>query len=446
MPHLLQTLKDKFSDKHGSASSSSSSVGVSSAPSPPPTSTPSAGPAQQTAEDGETDAQALALPKVVGAYFVNWGIYARSYKPQQVPCENLTHIFYAFADVRPETGEVFLTDAWSDEQIHYEGDSWNDEGNNLYGNFKQFLLLKKQYRHLKLLLSIGGWTFAPHFAPMAKDAAKRAKFVSSAIEILENSGLDGIDIDWEYPADDDEAQNFVSLLKEVREGLAAHQAKKCEKNPYLLTIAAPCGEAHYKVLRIAEMDAYLDFWNLMAYDFAGSWDSVAGHQAKLFGEPPSVKAAVDYYVAQKAPAHKLVMGMPLYGRCFQNTDGPGSPYEGVGQGSWEAGNYDYKVLPMKGAEEKYDAKLGASWSYDSTKREFITYDTPEVVRRKCLYIQRKGMRGAMFWELSGDADAQHGGVERSLVAITAQELANLDQTLNHLEFPYSKWDNVRKGL
>ncbi|EPQ26376.1 uncharacterized protein PFL1_06024 [Pseudozyma flocculosa PF-1] len=456
MPHLLQNLKNKFSDRHDAAPPPAppSAATTSAAPSTQPSSSadvaaPAASapsqPQQAAMDEGEVedeeDQQALVVPKVHGAYFANWGIYARNYKPQQVPCANLSHVFYAFADVDPATGAVLLTDAWADEQIHYDGDSWNDAGTNLYGNFKQFLLLKKKFRHLKLLLSIGGWTFAPHFAPMAKSATRRAKFVSSAIEILENSGLDGIDIDWEYPADDGQAQNFVSLLKELRAGLTAHQAKKKESNPYLLTIAAPCGEDHYKILRIGEMDRYLDFWNLMAYDFAGSWSATAGHQANLFGPAPSVRTAVNYYVEKNAPPHKLVLGMPLYGRCFQNTDGPGKPFSGVGQGSWEAGNYDYKNLPLKGAVEKYDGTLGASWSYDSGKREFVTYDTPRMARRKCLYISRKRLRGAMWWELSGD-----GQGDRSLVSIVAKELGNLDQTLNHLSFPGSKWDNVRKGI
>lgn len=133
--------------------------------------------------------------------FITRGIYARKFPPQCIPAQSLTHILYAFADVRPDSGEVFLTDAWADEQvsyvdiaiavpgsvgvgseamseysdlfllgswrtqIHYEGDSWNDQGTNLYGNFKQYVpslpIVRgtHQRAHFRSLPSIAGSTF-----------------------------------------------------------------------------------------------------------------------------------------------------------------------------------------------------------------------------------------------------------------------------------------------
>ncbi|KAJ1024838.1 hypothetical protein NDA16_002878 [Ustilago loliicola] len=425
---------------------------------PPATSAPTPAPAtglDENPDNSTTDSEGhdfttngAVVPRVNLAYFTNWGIYGRKYGPNDVPHCSLTHILYAFADVNPETGDCFLTDLWADEQIHYAGDSWNDTGNNLYGNFKQFLLMKKKNRALKLMLSIGGWTFGPHFAPMAADPKKRARFITTAIAILENDGLDGLDIDWEYPANAAQASNFTTLLKELRAGLTAHAAKKKDMVPYLLSIAAPCGE-QYKVLEVAKMDQYLDFWNLMAYDFAGSWSAVTGHQANLWnikGKAPSTDDAVNYYIAQGVVSHKLVLGIPLYGRGFENTDGSQQPYNGTGQGTWEAGNWDYKFLPVKGAKEMINTKIGASWSYDSAKREFISYDTPENVLLKCQYIRQKRLRGAMFWELSGDATKAQGGADRSLVALTAKNMGTLDATLNHISYPFSKWDNVKAGM
>src|SRR5690349_9958642 len=102
----------------------------------------------------------------------------------------------------------YLTDPWSDTDKHYEKDSWNDVGTNLYGCFKQFNLLKKKHRHLKTLLSIGGWTYSSNFATPASTPGGRQTFASSAVSILKTVGLDGLDIDWEYPKSPEEGQNL----------------------------------------------------------------------------------------------------------------------------------------------------------------------------------------------------------------------------------------------
>jgi chitinase len=189
---------------------------------------------------------------------------------------------------------------------------------------------------------------------------------------------------------------------------------------------------------------------------AGSWDSVAGHQANIYkstSNPSSTQFSADDAITYCttiggiAP-QKMILGMPIYGRAFLNTDGPGKPYSGVGSaeppGSWEAGIWDYKALPRPGATELVDSNLRASWSYDPARRMLVTYDTPQAEKLKADYIKQKGLGGAMWWESSADKKGN-----QSLIWVVADALGGgdykaLDKSNNLLNYPQSKYDNLRQ--
>nr|ABI95486.1 endochitinase [Chaetomium globosum]ABI95487.1 endochitinase [Chaetomium globosum] len=387
------------------------------------------------------------------AYFVNWAIYARKHRPQDLPVENLTHVLYAFANVRPESGEVYMTDSWADTDIHWEGDSWNDTGTNLYGCMKQLNLLKRRNRNLKVLLSIGGWTYSSNFKQPASTPQGRQTFAASAGEILSRLGFDGLDIDWEYPQSASEAADFVSLLAEVRYALDQHAQTINPSNPphFELTVACPAGAHNYNNLDIAGMDRYLDFRNLMAYDYAGSCDRVAGHQANLYPcghdasrTPFSTEAAVQAYVGRGVAPDRIVLGMPLYGRAFEGTEGLGRPFNGVGEGTWENGVHDYKKLPLEGAEVLADYDAGASYCYHPGRRVLVSYDNVEMARAKADYIRHRGLGGGMWWESSADKEGPE-----SLIGNVVDVLGgpnSLQWRENCITYPHTKYDNLREGF
>ncbi|KAI1742891.1 endochitinase [Xylaria scruposa] len=383
-------------------------------------------------------------------YFTNWGIYGRNYQPAQLPVSQINQVLYAFANFRSD-GTVYTSDSYADLEKHYDGDSWNDVGTNAYGCIKQLYKLKQANRQLKVLLSIGGWTYSPGFAAATSTDALRQTFASSAVALVKDWGFDGIDIDWEWPASDTEANNMVSLLSAIRKALDSYSSQYANGYHFILSVALPAGPDNYNKMKLSQMNAAgVDQFNMLSYDYAGSWDTTAGHQANLYPDPANPKntpfstdAAIKAYIAAGIPANKITLGLPLYGRAFESTSGLGQPFTGVGSGSWENGIWDYKVLPRSGTEI-YDSVAGASYSYDSASKELISYDNVDMIKRKASYIQSKGLAGSMFWEASGDRTGSGSLIE---AAFTAQGgSGSLDKSQNLLSYPNSKYDNIKKNL
>lgn len=179
-------------------------------------------------------------PKVPSVKDSSRGPDVRSLTREPCPLgswRTIRHILYAFANVKSDSGEVVLSDTWSDQEIHYPDDSWSDTGTNLYGNFKAIYNLKKQNRHLKVLLSIGGWTYSPSFHPVVVNPQLRSKFVASAVRLLEDNGLDGLDVDYEYPQNENQARGYLDLLYELRIALDQHAHRKGANYKFLLTVS-----------------------------------------------------------------------------------------------------------------------------------------------------------------------------------------------------------------
>ncbi|KAM5356083.1 hypothetical protein ACJ41O_002729 [Fusarium nematophilum] len=397
--------------------------------------------------DNSTLLESRAVGKRNILYFTNWGIYRADFQPAQIPANDITHVLYSFLDIGQD-GTVKTGDSWADTDKHYPGDSWNDVGNNVYGCVKQLYLLKKKHRNLKVLMSIGGWTWSHKFVAPASTDAGRKKLASSAVKLLADWGFDGIDVDWEYPANSQEAQNYVLLLKEIRLALDRFSTTNRLNYRFMLTVATSAGPSRYSIMKLKGMDAYLDAWHLMAYDYAGGWDNTTGHQANMYlstKNPLATKfsthrAVSDYMAAGIAP-NKILVGMALYGRSFADTDGPGKSYQGVGGGTREDGIYVLKDLPRPGAKAYTDKSLMTTITYDRAKRELVTLDNADSGKLKAGYINQRGLGGAFYWEASGDKTGS-----RSIVRAVKTSMGAVEMVQNNLRYPTSVYDNLRAGM
>ncbi|MBC3930177.1 glycosyl hydrolase family 18 protein [Undibacterium curvum] len=395
-----------------------------------------------------------------GSYFAQWGIYGRNYKLRNLVDaggdKKLTFLNYAFGNVyangecnivtRTETGNGDGGDGWADyqrgfaanESVDGVGDNWDDK---LKGNFNQLKKLKLKNPGLKVMISLGGWTWSKNFSKAAATDASRKALVSSCINlyikgnlpVAEGTGgtgvakgvFDGIDIDWEYPVAGGLAsngysaadkQNFTLLLAEFRSQLNALSATN--KRRYYLTAAIGSGVDKIRNTEPALYSAYLDWVNVMSYDYHGGWDATGptNFQSNLYADPAApgtgdilkynIHDTVQALTAAGMPKAKIVLGIPFYGRGWRGV-AAGPDKNGLYQsasnaapGTFEAGIDDYKVLKLKRSTSYVHPVTKQLWIYDGN--EFWSYDDPAVIATKIAYAKEKGLGGLFSWSLDGD--------------------------------------------
>ncbi len=377
-------------------------------------------------------AAAVAGKQVVG-YFASWDIYDRLYFVKNIATSGsagrLTVLNYAFANIGSDL-RCAIGDPWADYQVPFSANQAvngvaDNQSQALLGNFNQLRELKAKYPKLKVVISIGGWTWSDKFSDAALPA-NRAAFVSSCIDMfirgnfapgVSRAGIfDGIDIDWEYPGEcgetcnyrAEDTQNYTALLAEFRRQLDA------VKPGLLLTIAAPADQDKVDKIQVAAIQPYLNWTNLMTYDFHGDWDDTTNFHSALYVSPAdptgsaglSAHDAATLWQSRGAPARKLVLGVPFYGRGWvgvPNTNhGLWQASTGVANGKYESGIEDYRVLKSKGYTRYFNQQAQAAWLYNAGNRTFWTYDDATVMKIKANYIKSKGLGGVMFWEIAGD--------------------------------------------
>jgi len=333
-------------------------------------------------------------PKQVIIGYVG-GYRGRLINTDAIPVYKFTHINYAFVNVK--NNRAVLSRERTDTV-----------------NLRNLSLLKKKNPALKILISIGGWSWSGNFTDAVLTDTARQAFAESAVALLTRFDLDGIDIDWEYPGMSgdnhkyrkEDKHNYTLMFIELRKQLDVVANKAGKK---LLLTTATGGFKSF--LNHTEMDLahpYLDYINLMTYDYFGNGTAV--HHTNLYTSADnlnydSADKAVTDYLAAGVPASKLVMGIAFYGRSFQLKD---SALKGLGDGtSSHIGLVDYvfikdSLINKKGYVKYQDETAKAPYLFNATSKQFITYEDEWSVESKCNYVLAHQLAGVMFWEYDSD--------------------------------------------
>jgi GH18 family chitinase len=292
--------------------------------------------------------------KVVG-YYAQWSIYARDFNIPKIDGSKLTHLNYSFYGTtfdpaHPENTKLLCLDSYADFEHTEGGIPWDAP---VKGNFYDLKKLKEKYPHLKILISVGGWTKGQDLSPIAASPVARAALAADMANfIVTYPFIDGFDIDWEYPLSGgtdgtevingapippqkyspDDNKNLVYLLKAMRQAMpnklisiAAGNNVRKVASQYL----GPANRAQYGMTE--DISTYCDYITYFGYDFGGNWYDKTCYNAPLYAsgntndplygaaQSESLDELTNQYLNVVGfPANKLIMGLPFYGKKFDH--------------------------------------------------------------------------------------------------------------------------------
>ena len=205
-------------------------------------------------------------------------------------------------------------------------------------------------------------------------------------------------VDWEYPANPQQGKNYVNLLSFLRLYLP--------RSHYIITAALPAHTWALQNIDLRPASHYVDFINLMTYDFTGPWSQTSGHHAQLYSQSESelsCQSGIEYLLGQSVPSNKILLGIPLFGRSFVGATARGQPFTGH---AGEEGTFEIRDLPRPGSHEYVDEQACAAYCVDD-EAGFVTYDNAHTVAEKARFAKSVGLGGLFYWTGTADKEGRN---------------------------------------
>ncbi len=235
-------------------------------------------------------------------------------------------------------------------------------------------------------LSIGGWGGSDEEHEQILKHWQAAldnpdQFATSVTEAADALGAETLDFDMEYPTSEQRVA-LLGLMRAVR-----------ERNPdRTITLAVPAfpeADNGY-ALNEDELPSVVDQFNVMAYDYNGSWSDAAGHHA----DGRTTIDAVSTWVETVGDESKVSPGFPIYGYVFEGAEAPGDSFTNVQTLP------STEILARGHTVDDDQEALASSAQIDGG---WATFLSPAMVTKIDAELRQQfpELGDAFFWEASG---------------------------------------------
>ena len=286
--------------------------------------------------------------------------------------------------------------------------AWPDEDANIQSYSNMFNVSNAQTIHsqgAKFLLSLGGWGNDVGFESVVSSPSLRNDFINNLIDICDNYGYDGVDLDWEHPNSTQNRQYLNLLVAEMDSMFNDFDSE------LLITMAVPISNWSGQWYDFNFLKSHIDFFNAMTYDIHGGWSAHAGHNSPLFQSPPgdsdgSCSTGIGYLATTRGiPREKLNLGVPFWGKKYSTYD-INQSFSGTVEDMWY-----HEIVPLidNGWSYHWDSNAFCPYLIKDDASKIITFDNPESIGFKCEYAKTQNLGGVMIWALG--YDIVNGGQE-----------------------------------